>query len=171
MRSFSIKQQVSRTVDLPGGGSLTLRPVTTPVFEATKAVARKKYAALIGNTEGLAEIGINPATDLQDKDVREGLYMGFLIAELGLRLITGWSGIADETGDKEAEVTADNIHLLLQHPLPAKALYEAVLEALLPDASLKKDSGTVAAGTSAAVPPIAADARASEPDALRDNGG
>jgi hypothetical protein len=158
MLSYSVKEQTSLTVALPGGGTLTLRPVTTPSFEAAKATARKQKAALLAEPDALRALGIDPEIDIDNEAAMEGLFLGFLIAELGVRLITGWTGVADDSGDKEADVTPDNIRRLLKHPGAASALYTAVLADLLPGIVIKKDSGTAAPGITAAVPPIATDA-------------
>jgi hypothetical protein len=158
MLSYSIKEKAGLTINLPGGGSLSLRPVTTPSFDAAKAAARKEKGRLLADPEALRAIGIDPEADKDDKEVMDGLFLSLLVAELGVRHVTGWAGVADETGEKDAEVTPENIRRLLRHPLVAKEFYLKVLENLLPDVQLKKDSGTVAAGTSAAVPPTAKDA-------------
>ncbi len=154
MLSFSTKKQASRTVDLPGGGTLTLRPVTTPSFEAARAAARKRLADLLVDTEGLKALGLDPETDLL-KDAQEGLFLGLLAQELGARLITAWTGVADDSGEKEADVTPENIRKLMMHAVPAKVVYSTVIEEQMPDATLKKDLGTAADGTLAAAPDTA----------------
>lgn len=155
MLSFSTKEQANTTAELPGGGTLTLRPVTTPSYEAAKAAARKKLAALLTDTEALKALGLDPADGLL-KDAQEGLFLGLLIEEVGVRHIIGWTGVADDSGEKEAEVTPDNIRRLMKHVVPAKTVFTAVIDAQMPGIALKKDSGIAAAGISAAVPDTAA---------------
>jgi hypothetical protein len=157
MRSFDTKGQEDFTVPLPGGGTVISRKVTTASFDVAKAMARKKQAALLADPAALGKLGIT-AEDLDTKEVLEALYLGYLIEEVGARHITGWTLVANEDRTGDAEVTPENIRLLMRHPMAGKAYYEAVVDTLLPGVVIKKDLGIAAAGTSTAAPDTAATA-------------
>lgn len=157
MLAYVLKNEETRTVNFASGGSLTYRAVTKTSFEAAAASARKQRAEIAADPARLAAVGLTPS-EAEDAGAMEALFNGILICELGARHATAWTGVADTCGTKEAECTPDNVRKFLRCVMPAQEFYDDVVASMLPEATLKKGSGTSAAGTSAEVPAIATDA-------------
>ncbi|MEZ0263026.1 MAG: hypothetical protein ACAH80_18620 [Alphaproteobacteria bacterium] len=161
MLSFGLKGQAERTMELPGGGSITYRAVTKTSFDAAKASAKKQKADIVADPERLKAAGLTPA-DVESPAAMEALYTDLLIGELGARHATAWTGVADVCGLKEAPCTPENVRQLLKHQMAAEEFFKDVLSSMLPDIQLKKDLGTDAPGTTAAVPATADLAKTTE---------
>ena len=158
---INLKKQEGQTIELPGGAVLILRPVTTPSYEAARAVAERTVRELRETPEKAAELGFQ-ADDFANDDTREGIYLAHLIGELGVRHITAWEGIGDDDG--LAPVTPENIRKLLCNPVAARVFYRNVTSGLFESFQLKKDLGPVANGTSSAEPAPSTATDAKTPD-------
>lgn len=158
--NYTLKKRESLDITLPGGAVVTSRPVTRASFEACKADGRRRLAAFKEDAASARAVGFDPDYDFKDDDILDGLFMHFLIVAMGVRHITAWTGIADESGDAAAPVTPEGIEILLSDPVVSKLYYQNMMvgPALLD--RLKKDSGGAAHGISspAAAPDTAKDA-------------
>jgi hypothetical protein len=167
---YSLKKtRETRTVELPGGGTITYRVPTTQSFDACKALARKKRADLLADANELQQLGLTPE-DIALPELSQSLFLGFLIGEIGARHVTAWTGVAaDETGETPAEVTPDNVREFLMHPRASAVFYADFIGSMLPAEIKKKDLAGAATGTSAEAPPIAPDAMPKDSPAPREN--
>jgi hypothetical protein len=143
---YSLKKPENIVIDLPGGGSITARPVTTPVLEAAKAVAERLTREARANPELMGNIGLTGEGDGRDDDIGSGIYKFFLRIELGVRLIESWQDFGDETA---AEATPDNIRAAFSlFPMVAGMFFDAVMVRPMLMAAIKNNSAPAATGTS-----------------------
>lgn len=145
--SYSLKTPENTVIDLGDGNAITAKPLTTPVLEAAKAVARRLAREARASADVMTGMGL-AASDVADDDISEGLYDFFLRIELGVRLITAWQGFGDE---EAAEASPENIRTVFTlYPVVAAKFYRGLMAKLVAAADVKKNSVTAAPGTSSA---------------------
>ncbi|MFN3827785.1 MAG: hypothetical protein ACK4NR_09200 [Micavibrio sp.] len=160
MTPYSLRKHESVEVTIPGGAVITSRPVTRASFEACRADAERLLEKFKSDPEAARAAGFDPDADFKDDGIIAGLYTHYLIVSMGRRHITGWNGIANETGDTPAEVNPETVDILLSDPVVSKLYYQQMMMGPALLEQLKKGSGAGVNGTSsqAAAPDTAKDA-------------
>lgn len=90
-----------RVVDVGDGLSVTLRPVTYAIWEASKATALR-HAQELAYERGLIEAAggsISGLPDSVDKDMLAGFQQMFLAQALAVHAVAAWDGILGEDGE------------------------------------------------------------------------
>ena len=110
-------------IDLPYGIILTVKPLTTHLMLRAQLKARKKVEES------------SPTDDLEN----EALYQETLIEELAISQIAAWQGVADETGEKSADVTPENVKALMAlYPIGERFFAAITLKQMLMHAAKKE---------------------------------
>lgn len=121
---FLRKPQEPYPLHLPYGVTLTVNPLLTSTMLFAQYKARKRL-----EEQGLA------SEKPVDQDPR---YHQVLIEELAITHITAWEGVSDETGEKEAELTHENIRALMNlYPLGEQFFSGLTLQQMLLNAAKK----------------------------------
>ena len=116
-------------VRLRGGAMVDVVPATTAVHHAAAVAVERTLAALRRGEEAAATAGLDGPAILADDDLASGLAHHLLAVELGVRCITGWSGVGDEDGEPVAP-GRDAILALCREPAMARAILDAALAPL-----------------------------------------
>jgi hypothetical protein len=135
-------------IALPYGLSVTVKPLTTAGMAAAQARARRAVEAIERQARERTEAGLplDGLPDLSAEGERDGFYQGQLIRELGVRHITGWTGVEMEGGP--APPTPKNIAAVMEiYPVGERFFQEFTLRQVLLNAA-KNGCGPSAAGTS-----------------------
>lgn len=151
-------------IDAGDGISFTVRPLSTFDMNVAQAAARISLEKLETSLEEVYNAGLLPRRDidLTDQAVRDALYYEFLIGELAERHIIGWAGVNDEDGNPVPVETSGARRMVMRLFPVGSVFYKTLTLRHMEMLAAKKDCGTAASGTSAAVPDIARDADAPE---------
>ena len=127
-------------IDLPSNVRIKVKPITTAVMSAARALSLADYR-LIGDSGEL-----DPTNDAQRKGASDSL----LIKALARLSIIEWSGVYDAAGEQPVPVNDQNIISLMDIWLVAQEFFSAYITQM----SLLEIEGNVSApaanGTSAA---------------------
>nr|BDD47781.1 hypothetical protein 5 [bacterium] len=106
-----VQQKEPYELDLGVGVKLTVRPLTTALWEPARARAQRRALEVRESLEDVVGLGATVAgiDDLGDEDVFAGFSEQLFATALGELVIVSWEGVGAEEGDDAAPVTPDYV--------------------------------------------------------------
>lgn len=103
------------SIEVVKGFLVTVKPLTTLGYSVATMKAQKKIVDLEKGLREVEDAGFmtDHPVDLRDPQERNALFLDFLIKELALTHIIGWSGVLDEETDEPAKITDNNIRSVM----------------------------------------------------------
>ena len=85
-------------IDLGLGVTVTVRPLTTALYQSAEYSARRRLDGLVQSIEAIEAVGgkVDDRLDLQDPAGREGTFMYLKAQEMAKLAITHWEGVVGQ---------------------------------------------------------------------------
>lgn len=119
-------------IDLLYDAKVRVRPLTTAVYSAAQSRAWQAVEKIRQEIKDLTEVGaqVSGLPDLTDSNNASGFYRQEFIRCLAISAILEWQGVADETGEKPAEITEQTVSDLMSIPTISEAFLSKYSDAL-----------------------------------------
>lgn len=142
------------TITVLPGITFTVAPVSAWEWLTFEAGVERKMSALRDGIETCASAGLLPVQDFDPDNPNhvDALRRYWMIQDIGLAKIIGWTGVKLDNSDEDAPVTAKGVETVLGDWVICKAFWDGVSRWHYERLSAKKKSSSAAAGISAGAP-------------------